>query len=141
MEMKTLFGLALLGGALAGCGLDSTIDADRYPCRDEYRPSSGSLFVRYSNPSNYDTVLISLDPRSSGEIPFAWSPDKGTRSDVVKGLGFVKYWVLARYVRDGDTVDVFDSETIDDGKSTNSSGCVTYSPQNSVNVEVVKWPK
>jgi len=140
MEMMTKSVLVAAMLAMGGCGLDSTVGTNRYPCRDEVRPSSGSLFVQYSNPSNFDTVIIWLDPRSGGERPFEWSPDKGTRSDVVKGLGFIKYWIQARYVRNGDTVDVFESETIDDGKSTNGSGCVTYSPQNSVDVEVVKWP-
>jgi hypothetical protein len=140
MEMKAILAFSAAMLAMGGCGLDSTVGTGRYPCRDEVRPYSGSLFLQYSNPSNFDTVIISLDPRSQGEIPFEWSPDKGTRSDVVKGLGFVKYWIQARYVRNGDTVDVFESETIDDGKSTNSSGCVTYSPENSANVEVVKWP-
>lgn len=140
MEMKTKIVLAAFAAALGGCALDSTVGTGRYPCRDEVRPSSGSLFVRYSNPTNFDTVLISLDPRARGEIPFEWSPDKGTRSDVVKGLGFVTYWVRARYIRDGDTVDVFDSETIEDGRSTNDEGCVTYDPQGAVDVEVVTWP-
>jgi hypothetical protein len=141
MEMKTKIVLIVFAAALGGGALDSTVGSGRIPCRDEVRPSSGSLFVRYSNPSNFDTVVISLDPRAGGERPFEWSPAKGTRSDVVKGLGFIKYWVMARYVRGGDTVDVFDSETIDDGKSTNSEGCVTYDPQSVVNVEVVNWPK
>ena len=142
MEMKTEIVGVACAVALAGCGLDSTVSmGSGYPCRDQLRPSSGSLFVRYSNPSNYDTVIVSLDPRSSGYAPYTWSPAKGTRSDVVKKLGFVKYWVQTRYVRNGDTVDVFDSETIEDGQSTNSAGCVTYDPQSSVDLDVVTWPK
>lgn len=142
MEMKTKTALWFaLAMGLAGCGMDSTVGSrSSFPCRDESRPATGSMFVRYSNPSNFDTVIISLDPRSRGERPYEWSPSKGTRTDVVKGLGFVKYWVMARYVRNGDTVDVFDSETIDDGASSNSSGCTTYSPEGSVDIEVEKWP-
>lgn len=145
MEMKTFFALTLLVvglGGLSGCGLDSTTGTYRGgPCRDEVPPSTGSLMIQYSNPSNFDTVVISLDPRGRGGLPYDWSPKKGTRSDVVKGLGFVKYWVTARYVRNGDTVDVFDSESIENGESTNSAGCKVYNPQSSINVEVERWPR
>ncbi|MEN9308334.1 MAG: hypothetical protein RL173_2266 [Fibrobacterota bacterium] len=126
-----------------GCGSDSGVSSTRQnvPCRDETPPSTGSLYVTYSNPTDFDTVIIWLDPRDRGGLPYQWSPNRGTRSDVVKGLGFVKYWITARYVRAGDTVDVFDSETIDDGASTNSAGCKVYDPQSSVGVEVEKWPR
>jgi len=128
---------------LSGCGTDSGLSSTRStaPCRDEAPPRSGSLFVTYSNPSKFDTVIIRLDPKDRGGLPYEWSPAKGTVSDEVKGLGFVKYWITARYVRSGDTVDVFDSETIDDGESTNSAGCKVYDPKNSVGVEVEKWPR
>ncbi len=145
MKTKSVYAVALplaIALGLSGCGMDSTVGSGySYPCRDEMHPSYGSMLVRYSNPANFDTVIILLDPRARGEYPYEWSPDKGTRIDEVKGLGFVKYWVTARYVRGGDTVDVFDSETVGDGKSTNSSGCVTYDPQGSVSVEVEKWPR
>ncbi len=143
--MKTFsVALALAFGALglSACGLDSTVGSYRGgPCRDEIAPSTGSMLIQYSNPSNFDTVIISLDPQARGGLPYEWSPGKGTRSDVVKGLGFVKYWVTARYVRSGDTVDVFESETIEKGESTNSAGCKVYNSQSAIDVEVEKWPR
>lgn len=124
---------------LAACGdMSSTIG--QTPCRDQPRPVSGSLQVRYSDPSRFDTVIISLDPRSGRGLSYTWSPLPGTRSDEVKGLDFVKYWIVARYVRSGDTVDVFESETIEDGKSTNDAGCTVYNPQSGIDVRVLKWP-
>lgn len=145
MEMKTIFAVSLLAiglGGLSGCGMGSTVGPYHGgPCRDEIPPTTGSLLIQYSNPSNFDTVIVWLDPRDKGGLPYEWSPNKGTRSDVVKGLGLVKYWVTARYVRNGDTVDVFDSETIERGESTNSEGCKVYNPQSSIDVQVEKWPR
>jgi len=139
----TLFFALVAICCLGACGSDSSVSSTSRsgPCRDETRPTTGSLWVSYSNPSDFDTVIIWLDPKDRGGLPYQWSPAKGTRSDVVKGLGFVKYWITARYVRAGDTVDVFDSETIDDGESTNSAGCKVYDPSNSIGVEVEKWPR
>ncbi len=126
---------------LAACGdMSSTVDSSRTPCRDQPRPASGSLHVRYSDPSRFDTVVISLDPRDNRSVPYSWSPARGTQTDEVKGLSFVKYWIVARYVRDGDTVDVFESETIEDGKSTNDAGCTVYNTQSGIDVRVLKWP-
>jgi hypothetical protein len=147
MQVNTTpFFVALLLAAtigLSGCGSDSGVSSSRQsgPCRDEVAPTTGSLFITYSNPSKFDTVIIWLDPKERGGAPYQWSPSRGTSSDVVRGLGFVKYWITARYVRSGDTVDVFDSETIDDGATTNSAGCKIYDPTNSVGVEVEKWPR
>lgn len=126
---------------LAACGdMSSTVDSSRTPCRDQPRPASGSLQVRYSDPARFDTVIISLDPRDNRSIPYSWSPARGTQTDEVKGLSFVKYWVVARYVRNGDTVDVFDSETIEDGKSTNDAGCTVYNTRSGIDMRVLKWP-
>lgn len=144
MEMKTKSFLLFASSVcvwLSGCGLDSTVSNNRNaPCRDEPAPSSGRLFVRYSNPSNFDTVIISLDPRDTRSMSYSWSPARGTQSDVVKGLSFVKYWITARYVRGIDTVDVFESESVDQGASTNDAGCRSYNPESSIDVRVRRWP-
>ncbi len=132
----------MAGIFLGACGsLDSTVGSNTgTPCRDEAPPTTGRLFVRYSDPHNYDKVLIWLDPRDSHSKSYSWNPSEGTQSDVIKGLSFTRYWVTARYVRGIDTVDVFDSQTIEDGENTNSAGCRTYNPESTIDVRLSRWP-